>query len=1596
MRQNKLKSIFSLTSILFFGYLFLSFSGNPPNGLTGAPPTNNTCANNAGGCHATGNYSGILSITGLPATIMTNTTYSITVSVSATSGNPVRGGFQITPLNASNSPIGSWTNPGAGVSISGQFAEHSGAKSYSGGMVSWTVDWTSPSSGSGAVTLYASSLMGNGSGTGGDHVVTGTATGTLMGAPAVMVSITNSNNVTCFGACDGSATAMATGGVGAPYTYSWSNGQSGATTSNLCVGSYTVTATDGAGASATAQVSITQPTELDVIITNSSNITCTNLLGSAMAMASGGTPGYTYNWSNGQNGSSATFPNPGTYTVTVTDVNQCTDVTQVTIIADTQEPIANAGSPAVIDCNNATITLNGAGSSTGPNIQYLWTGPGIVSGANTLTPTVNTEGNYTLTVTDTANGCTSSDQTTVTEDLDVPVASAGSDMSLDCNNAQVTLDGSSSSQGANYAYLWSTTNGNIVSGATTLTPIVDAAGIYTIVVTDANNGCFSEDFVTVTEDVNLPISTASTSGLLDCFNVSVTVDGTGSSTGANISYQWTGPCIISGANSLLAEVACAGTYVLLVTDDNNGCTAESSVTVSETIPPSSTVNVNNEVDCNGNNTGSATITASNGNPPYSYEWSTGTTTATDNMLPAGMHSFTVTDQDGCTSFGMVTIAEPAILVANSSATGETGAGANDGTATASPTGGTSSYSFNWSNGETTSSISGLMPDDYTVTVTDMNGCSAIETITVSSFDCTNVTVSIDGDDVSCNGGSDGSATANLTNGITPIVYAWSNGEDTQTISNLEAGTYTVTVLEGNNCEVVANVTIEEPPVLSLNTSSTNESFVGANDGAAIANAMGGAPGYTYLWSNGATTDKIENLAPGDYCVTITDQNGCTKEACEAILPFDCSGIISTFSSTNVSCNGAADGMASIQTNGGSEPYSYIWSDGGTTQNRVDLEAGNYEVTCEDANGCNTIIAIQIDEPAAIVIPMSSTMESILGAGDGTATVSPNGGTGGFTFEWDNGATTPTIENLSGGTYCVTVTDQVGCTEEGCVEVSIGNCGAILNLGATSVLCNGESSGSAYVVVTGGMSPFTIEWSNGMMGDSIVGLAAGVYEVTATDPSNCELSGMVEVTEPSVLELFLANQIDPLCEDDATGSLTGSVQGGVSPYLFEWSTGSNEPTISNLSVGTYSLTVMDANNCIDSLITEVVAPPDTIIPTVLTQNITLFLDVNGVVEITADMVDNGTFDNCQLEEIYIDVEEFNCDHIGTNTVIFASLDASGNCGTADVLVEVFDTIPPTLMCPMDIISTGCGDSLDYDMPIGNDACGDIEIALVEGLPSGSNFPNGTTTNVFNGIDLSGNEASCSFTVTINSDLATEFGVVEEPTCFNFNDGFITVIPSGGTAPYSILWSNGVENDTLFGIPAGVYDVSIIDALGCKVQNSVTLDQPDQILINIDGINPETGNNMDGSVEVTVSGGTNDDYTYEWSLDGNVISTDEDIFNLDAGEYVLVVTDGANCMTSDTAIVDFVSDLDLPLMVNQLNIQPNPTYGTFNLNIELEETTEMSIDLFDYSGKLILEGNREKVSNKSYQFDLSKYPEGVYMIRIFLGAEVLSKKIIVSRS
>lgn len=1758
MKKNKLRPIYSFMTVLLMGYMFMSNSGNPPNGFTGAPPTNSTCASSANGCHFGGNFGGSVSITGLPASVMGGNTYNITVTVSFTTGNPSRAGFQMTALDASNAPIGTWSNAGPGVSILGQFVEHSGAQNFgAGNSVTWTVDWTAPLA-AGSVTMYACGNIANGSGTGGDDIRTTSEMRTITGAPMVTASITASTNASCFGMCDGTATAQGSGGSGPPYFYSWSTNppQSTQTAINLCAGNYTVTVSDIAGASGTASVSITEPSEMIASITSVTHITCSVSIGSATVAAVGGTPGYSFNWSNGQSGATATFLTPGTFFVTATDANLCTDIQQVTINANTTPPNAEAGPNMTIDCVNTSVTLNGTGSATGANISYQWNGPGIVSGGNTLMPEVNMPGTYDLTVTNNSTGCSNTDQTTVFDDTLAPTADAGADMELNCNVNQVTLDGSMSSSGANITYSWSTVNGNIVSGANTTMPVVDAAGLYTLVVTNTSNGCTSEDSAVVTENITAPTAVAQAANGLDCINSTVIVDGTGSSSGSTFSYQWTGPCIVSGANTLMAVVDCAGTYCLevtdntngctsmacvvldedivapiadagpsmvlncnnssvnldgtgssqganysylwsgpdiqsggttltplvgaagtyslTVTDNNNGCTSVDATTVTETTPPTATASVNNHVDCNGNATGSATATASGGNPPYNFSWSSGGTSATENNLPAGTHTISVIDQDNCTATATVTITEPAVLIANASATGETSAGANDGTATADPTGGTTNYSYNWSNGGNTQTITGLAPDDYTVTVTDANNCTAVETVTVNSFDCSGVTISMSSNDVSCNGGSDGAASANLMNGATPITYSWSNGGTTQSIGNLGAGSYSVTATDANNCEVIGNVTISEPALLEIastmevnvdcngnatgeatvtptggtpgytylwddpfaqttqtatnlaagtynptvtdangctattsisiteptalaaNVSSTDETAAGANDGTATANPSGGTPGYIYTWDDpgASTTAMISNLAPGTYCVTITDTNGCTATACTDVLPFSCSGIVTSLTFSDVTCNGFADGTASIVTTGGQAPYTYEWSDGGTGATRNDLAAGNYSFTCTDADNCTDILSFPVSEPPAIVITFTATPETELNAMDGTAMATPSGGNGGFTFIWDNGETTALIENLSGGTYCVTVTDVTGCTAEACVEVETGNCGAALFFGSNSTSCFGGSDGTANVNVAGGNHPFTLLWSNGETEAFISGLTAGTYTVTATDPAGCTLEGSVDVLQPQELEALILNQMDLACAGDMNGSLIAGGIGGILPHTYEWSNGSTESTIMDLSEGTYSVTVTDFNMCTTSISTDIVVVPDTIPPFLVFQGANLYLDANGEVMLTPEMLDLGTTDNCELQDIYLDHDLLTCDNLGSNAVLFMALDASGNCALDTAYVNVFDTIPPVLICPDDIVTDDCGSPVLFDDAEGEDACGDVNVFLFDGLPSGAVFPTGTTVITFGGNDTSGNPATCEFTVTIQSDLLLEISDVEDPTCFGLMDGSITVEPSGGAGNYFIIWNTGDNTATISNLLPGNYSVTVIDGNGCEATTDTSLVEPNPLSLVVDDVVSEINNDMDGAISITASGGT-ENFTYEWFFDGNLVSNDEDITGLSTGDYIVVATDDAGCSISDTIFVDMIVGTSLPGIVQNLSVQPNPNTGNFLLDLQLGEAREVKTDIFDYTGRQVIEGQTESLINKQYEFNLEDYPEGVYLLRIVIDDVILTRKVVVSR-
>ncbi len=375
--------------------LFLASSGDAPDGNTGAP-FDGLCSS----CHSGGAYDGNVSISGFPSNISPNTTYSITLTATATMGTPLKGGFQLVSVFSSNSNAGdlsAGTGSGTSTFNSREYIDHRGSKSFSGNTVSWTFNWTSPNGPNGAtVTMYYVANLANGNGSSsGDFIVNDNTTGTIVGGGVPLsVNIISKKNVTCFGGSDGEATASA-GGGNPPYTYSWSNGDVGNKALNLTAGSYRVTATDNNGITATASTIITQPAAINHEFKVTKNVTCPGGKdGSVLASATGGTPPYNIIYSSGS-------PNnlfAGNYTVTVSDANQCTVTSSVTVT----EPDSFAINPVIFENPSCPLDSNGqikiaVSGATAP-YKYLWTS-GEIS-AQILNKKV---GNYKVTITDNKN-----------------------------------------------------------------------------------------------------------------------------------------------------------------------------------------------------------------------------------------------------------------------------------------------------------------------------------------------------------------------------------------------------------------------------------------------------------------------------------------------------------------------------------------------------------------------------------------------------------------------------------------------------------------------------------------------------------------------------------------------------------------------------------------------------------------------------------------------------------------------------------------------------------------------------------------------------------------------------------------------------------------------------------------------------------------------------------------------------------------------------------------------------------------------------------------------------------------------------------------
>ncbi len=1011
------------------------------------------------------------------------------------------------------------------------------------------------------------------------NLCTTIATVTLTQNPAITAT-QSQVNVLCNGSCTGVASVVASGGTGT-YTYAWlPSGGTGASASSLCAGTYTCTISSPAGCSITQTFSITQP---PVLTATSSQV---NLLcnggntGTATVIPSGGTPAYSYSWNTApvQTTATATGLTAGAYTCTITDANGC--VITRTVLITQPTPVTGTTTTTSSTCGNpnGTATVTPAGGT--PPYTYSWN---TVPVQTTATATGLIAGSYTVTITD-ANGCTATAVANVVN-AGGPSASISASTNISCfgassGSATVSVTGGTGP----YSYSWNSTPVQTAATATAL-----PAGSYTVTVTDANN-CVVTASVTLTQNPAITATQSQVNVLCNgaCTGVATVVasGGTGSYT-----YLWAP----SGGTGASATSLCAGNYTCTISSPT-GCTITQSFIITEPPALTTTSSQVNEL-CNGGNTGSATVNATGGAPAYSYSWNTipVQTTATATGLTAGSYTCTVTDANLCTTTVSFTITQPTALIATTTFVQSTCGNAN-GTATVNISGGTPTYSVSWNTipVQTTTTATGLIAGNYTVTVTDANNCTTTATVTITNAGSPTATL-VSSTNVSCFGGNNGDATVTAGSGTPPYTYSWNSipVQTTATATALPAGNYTVTVTDANNCTATATVTITEPPALTISGTFTDADCFGNATGTASVLVGSGSPGYSYLWNSAPvqTTANATGLIAGPYTCTVTDTNGCAITQSFTITePPQLTIAVAGF---NVSCFAACDGQVVVIPNGGTPNYTFSWSTGCTAPSCNAICAGTYTVDVTDANGCLSSASTSVTEPTQIVIATSS-VDAHCNQADGSAAATANGGTGTLNFQWISGPANAAYNAIPAGSYSVIVTDANGCSDTATATVNNLNGVTASLTSVTNLTCFNSGNGAIVTGATGGIAPYVYAWSAPAVSTtgSASSLSAGNYTLTVTDSSGCIATVTATVTEPADVILTASATPPAVCAGSGV-QLSATGAGGTPAYNYSWLPGplpGNTQNIIPTATTTYSVYVTDANGCSDSTTVLVTVNP----------------------------------------------------------------------------------------------------------------------------------------------------------------------------------------------------------------------------------------------------------------------------------------------------------------------------------------------------------------------------------------------------------------------
>jgi len=705
--------------------------------------------------------------------------------------------------------------------------------------------------------------------------------------------------------------------------------------------------------------------------------------------------------------------------------------------------------------------------------------------------------------------------------------------------------------------------------------------------------------------------------------------------------------------------------------------------------------------------------------------------------------------------------------------------------------------------------------------------------------------------VSCNGGTNGSITLTISAGaIPPYTFLWSNSATTQNLTGLSAGVYSVTVTDSVGYVDSLIATITQPSVLTVSVNVIqNVLCYGGSTGSAYASISGGTAGFTYNWSNSATTDTIVNLnyVSAGYHVTVTDANGCTKTASATITqPSSALSVsIPSTSAIDVSCYGTNTGSLVAIAAGGTTSYSYSWSNSESAAKDSMLVAGTYIVTATDANGCTSTSSATITQPSLLsaTIQAGTTVNvSCFGGNNGIANVSTTGGTTPYaSYSWSNSESGTKDSMLVAGTYLVTVTDAKGCTATTSATVTQP---ALLrdSINSTNVACHGVPTGTIAIYPYGGTPSYTFNWSNGAPpAQSKTGLSPGTYYVTITDSKGCTAVDSSTITQPSsaLVDSVITRNI--LCYGGTVDSAWVIASGGTAGYNYLWTGGSlvssgvYTDTITNVTPATYTLRVTDAHGC------------------TVTKNVTI--------------------SQPQALVAYFDA--------GRGAIVNV-LCNGGNNGSANVSV--------------------IGGTTPYSFAWSNSETGQKDSNLVAGIY----YVTVSDAHGCTAVDSVTITQPSALTLSLSTAMYGSYNI----QC-NGGSSKISPIVGGGIPAYSYLWQDSSTGGGFSGI-AGTYYVTVTDQNGCVISDSITLTQPPAIIDSISsplngyGFNVSCSYNgvcaADGSINLSVGGGVAG-YSYSWN---NTLPI-QNPTGLCAGFYSVTITDTIGCQHIDTITLTTPSPL-----------------------------------------------------------------------------------------